>query len=127
MARSLPTISRVLGFLVSMVPAGVLIYGLARLRRLFRLYEVGDIFSADAARCLRQFAVAVMLQALLRPITGAALSVIMTFHNPPGERMLSLTIGSGEFAALLLGGLLLVIAWIMGEGARMADENRLFV
>jgi hypothetical protein len=27
----------------------------------------------------------------------------------------------------LIGGLLLVIAWVMGEGVKMADENRQFV
>ena len=110
-----------------MIPTGVLIYGMARLRRLFHLYQTGDIFSADAARCLKQFAITVMLQAVLGPIASAAHSVIVTFHNPPGERMLSLSLGSGEFAALLLGGLLLVIAWIMGESSRVADENRQFV
>ena len=124
---AVPWTSRVLGFLVTMVPTGVVIYGLLCLRRLFRLYEAGEIFSADAARCLKRFAVAVTLQALLRPLAGAAISVIVTFHHPPGERMLTLSLGGGEYAALLLGGLLLVIAWIMGESARIADENRQFV
>ncbi|MEM7225943.1 MAG: DUF2975 domain-containing protein [Pseudomonadota bacterium] len=123
----LPIFSRVLGFLVSMIPTALVIYGLSRLRRLFRLYEAGEIFSADAARCLKQFAIAVMLQAVLRPLSGAVLSVVVTFHNPPGQRMLTVGLGGGEYAALLLGGLMLVIAWIMGEGARIADENRQFV
>ncbi len=124
---SLPIVSRVIGFLVSMIPTGVLIFGMARLRRLFHLYQTGDIFNADASRCLKLFAITVMLQAVLGPLAGAAHSVIVTFHNPPGERVLSLSLGSGEFAALLLGGLLLVIAWIMGESAKVADENRQFV
>ena len=110
-----------------MIPAGILMYGLARLRRMFRLYAAGDIFSTDSARCLKQFAIAVMLQAVLRPVVGAAHSVIVTFHNQPGERMLTIGFGSGEYAAILLGGLLLVIAWIMGEGAKIVDENRQFV
>lgn len=124
---SLPAVIRVLGFLVSMIPAGLLIYGMAQLRRLFRRYEAGEIFSAVSARCLKLFAIAVMLQAVLCPLAGAAHSVIVTFNNPPGEKMLTIGFGSGEYAAMLLGGLLLVIAWIMGEGARMADENRQFV
>jgi len=125
--ESLPAITRVLGFLVSMIPTGVLIYGLARLRRMFQLYEAGNIFSAGSAQYLKQFAVAVMAQAVLGPIAGAMHSVIVTFHNPPGERMLTLSLGSGEYSALLLGGLLLVIAWIMGQGAELAEENRQFV
>ena len=125
--ENLSAITRTLGFLVSMVPAGLLIYGLSRLRAMFGLYQGGEIFSARAARCLQHFAVAVLLQAILNPIAGAAHSVIVTFHNPPGERMLTLSLGNAEYSAVLLGGLLLVIAWIMGEGAKMADENRQFV
>lgn len=123
----LPVVTRLGGFLVSMIPAGVLIYGLARLRQMFRLYGRGSIFTADAARCLRQFSVTVMLQAILSPLATAAHSVIVTRHNPPGEKMLTLSLGNQEFTALLLGGLLLVIAWVMGEGAKLAAENRQFV
>jgi hypothetical protein len=68
-----------------------------------------------------------MLQAVLSPLATSAHSVIVTFHNAPGERMLTVGIGDHEFSALLLGGLLLVIAWVMSEGVKMADENRQFV
>jgi hypothetical protein len=114
------------GFALTLGPASVLIYGLDQLRRLFRLYASGEIFSPEAARRLKRFAVAVMLQFLLRPLTGAALSVLFTAHNPPGQRAIAISFGSPEFTALLLGGLILVIAWIMGESARIADENKSF-
>ena len=123
----LPAATRMAGFLVSMIPAGVLIYGLDRLRHMFRLYGMGSIFTANAARCLRQFSATVMLQAVLSPLATAAHSIVVTLDNPPGERMLTLSLGNQEFTALLLGGLLLVIAWVMGEGAKLADENRQFV
>ena len=125
--EELPMINRFLGLVVSMVPASLLIYGLARLRRMFRLYEAGEIFSTETALCLKQFGIAVMLQAILHPVAGAFQSVIVTFHNPPGERMLTLSFGSAEYSAALLGGLLLVIAWIMGQGAKLAEENRQFI
>lgn len=123
----LPALNRLLGFLVSMIPAGILMFGLARLRAMFGLYQAGEIFSIGSARCLKQFAATVLLQVLLAPLAGAAHSVIVTFDNPPGERMLTLSFGSAEYSAILLGGLLLVIAWVMGEGAKLADENRQFV
>ena len=123
----LPALNRLLGFLVSMIPAGILMFGLARLRAMFGLYQAGEIFSIRSARCLKQFAATVLLQVLLAPLAGAAHSVIVTFGNPPGERMLTLSFGSAEYSAILLGGLLLVIAWTMGEAATLAEENRQFV
>ncbi len=124
---SLSPTERVLGFLVSMIPAGVMIFGLAGLRHLFRLYEAGDIFSVGSARYLKRFAISVMLQAILRPLAGTLHTVIFTFNNAPGEKMLAVSFGDGEFAAVLLGGLLLVIGWIIGEGAKIAAENRQFI
>ncbi len=110
------------GFAITLLPVGVLVYGLAQLRQLFNLYAGGEIFSTEAARRLKRFAVAVLSQSLLKPLAGAALSVLLTAHHAPGSRSLSISLGSAEFGALLLGGLLLVIAWIMGESARIAQE-----
>lgn len=125
--ESWSTTIRVIGFLISMIPSGVLIYGLFRLHRLFQRYATGQIFTTDAARHLKHFAVAILLQSLLQPMRGTALSVLLTFNNPPGKRSVTFHFGSDEIEALVIGGLLLVIAWIMGEGARIAEENRQFV
>ena len=115
------------GFAITLLPASVLIYGLDQLRRLFKLYARGEIFSPEAARRLKRFAATVLAQFLLRPITGAALSILLTAHNPPGKRALTISLGSPEFGALVLGGLILVIGWVMGESARIAEENKGFV
>jgi hypothetical protein len=115
------------GFAIMLVPAGVLVFGMNELRRLFRLYAAGHIFSPLATRRLKRFAATVLAQVILHPLAGAGLSVLLTAHNPPGQRHLAIGVGSPEFGALLLGGLILVIAWIMGESARIADENKSFV
>lgn len=111
------------GFVITLIPVAAVIFGLARLRDLFRLYAAGRIFAPESARCLKHFAIAVLLQAILQPLTGAALSVLLTLHNPPGQRQLMIGLGSNEFGALVVGGLILVIAWVMGESARIAEEN----
>ena len=111
------------GFAVSMVPAVIVLYGVSRLRRLFDLYGRGIVFGTENAGCIRGFAISLIGAAALKPFVGAALSVILTISNDPGKRVLSVELSSTDLALLFLGGVLLVISWVMREGSVLADEN----
>ncbi len=113
----------VFGYAVSLAASAILLFGLWRLRRLFQLYSDGRIFTVENARCLSSFAWTLVVFAMTKPLFGAALSVLVTWHNPPGQRALAISFGSGEIGVAFVGVLLLVIAWIMREGCRMAEEN----
>ena len=119
----MPAGTLLLAFAVTMLPGGVAMWGFGRLRRLFGLYAVGTIFAAENARCLRGFAVSVIVLALLEPVARALLSVVLSMHNPPGQRVLELSIGWSQVPTLFLGLVLLVIAWIMDEGRVMAEDQ----
>ena len=120
---ALPPAFRLLAFLVSMIPGAIGIYGLAALRRLFGAYRHGAIFAAGNALCLRTFAFSVVGSVLAKIVTGPALSVIVSWHNPPGTRELAITLRSDDLAALFVGCLFLVVAWIMAEAQRLAEDN----
>lgn len=111
------------GFAISMIPGGVAMFAVWRLRRLFSLYAQGQIFTADNSRCLKHFAMAVMAMAIAKPIATSLLSVVLTLANPPGQRMLMLRFGSPELTILFIGGVFLIIAWVMEEGRAMAEEQ----
>jgi hypothetical protein len=118
---------RLSAWAVTMIGAAPLLFGLDRLRRLFALYREGRVFVPAAARRLHAFAAAVIAMAVVQPIAGAALSVLLTIDNPPGQRQFSIAFGSGELQTLFVGVLFLVIATIMREAIRIADENAQFV
>lgn len=115
------------GWLVLLVPMAVLLWGVERLRRLFRLYACGAVFTSESARYLSGFARAVLLWALLQPLASAAAGAILTLGNAPGERALALSLGSGDLGAVAIGLVLLVIGRVMREASRLADENAGFV
>ena len=119
----MPAASLVAGFAISMLPAGVTLFALARLRRLFGLYAEGVIFGVENSRCLRHFALAVIGLALLHPFAVALLSVALTWSNPPGQRMLTLEFGSTQFGVVFVGAVFLVIAWIMELGRELAEDQ----
>lgn len=120
---ALPPTFRLLAFLISMIPGAIAVYGLLALRRLFGAYRSGAIFAAGNAVELRTFALSVVGSVLANIVTAPALSVIVSWHNPPGTRELAITLRSDDLAALFVGCLFLVVAWIMAEAQRLAEDN----
>ncbi len=118
---------RLLGFLATMIPCGVLLYALWRLRRLFSLYMAGRIFGPENVACYRALGKTLMCWAGAAFVQTPLLSIIATLPNPPGTRLLMLGVGSGELGFLFLGGLVLVVSWVMDEGRRLDEEQALTV
>ena len=83
--------------------------------------------SVDLLRRLRDFASAMLAQAVLGPPSSTALLLAFTLTNPPGERQLAITLSSNDYIALIVGGVLLAVAWIMVEASRIAEEHASFV
>jgi len=121
--QPMPAMSLILGFVVSMIPGSLAVYAVLRLRQLFDFYTRGLIFTAENIRCLRGFALATLGIALVKPMAGALMSVVLTMTNPPGQRMLSVSFGSSELTTLFVGCVFLIIAWIMDEGRELAEEQ----
>lgn len=111
------------GFAVSLSLAGVLLFGVHRLRRLFALYSSGQVFTPENAACIRGFALSALAYAALTPVTEVLLSVILTVGNPPGQRALVISVSSTEFVLLFLGAVLLIVSWVMKESAKLAEEH----
>lgn len=112
---------------ISIIPVMILVYGLWRLTKLFSAYAMGRIFDSVSAGHLKAFSICVLVNGIVKIATATALTAYLTFDRAEGERFVSITVGDQEVGVLLMGGLLLVIAWVLGEGARMAEENRQFV
>ena len=119
--------TQVAGGLWTLLPVGIALLALQRLWRLFGEYAQARVFSRRALLSLRDFARCVLAMAFVSPIYGAVLSVIVTFDRKPGTRELNLQFTSGDFTMLLIGAVLLAIASVMAEAARVAEDNAGFV
>lgn len=115
--------TRLLGFVVHIIPGGIAVYGFHQLRRLFELYTGGEIFSMNCVSRLRSFAHALLAYGIASPIAMALISVVVTMNNPPGERALSIALSSNDVVTLFIGGVFVVIARVMVEGGKLAEEN----
>ncbi|MEM9388600.1 MAG: DUF2975 domain-containing protein [Pseudomonadota bacterium] len=97
------------------------------LRRSFAKFARGEYFNDANSRDLRRFAVLLLAQALLRPLHHVLASVVLSVNHPPGQKLLSLSLGSHELQAIGLALVFWVLASLLLEGARLQSENRQFV
>ncbi|MGA4632576.1 DUF2975 domain-containing protein [Pseudomonas solani] len=115
------------GILLSSLPLLVLAAGLLALRRLFRHYAEGEYFCEDAAASLGRvglyLACWVLASFLLEPLLG----IWMTFMQPPGQRLFTLSFDSADLVSLFAAASVMVIARIQRKAALLAEENRQFV
>jgi len=119
--------AQVLGALWTLLPLGITLLGLVRLWQLFSEFREGRVFSPRALASLRGFARCLVASAVVAPIYGGVLSVILTWVNGPGRRELSLQVSSDDYTLLLLGVVLLAMSSVMTEAARVAEDNAGFV
>ncbi len=123
----LPWTALLLGFLVSMLPVGVSLYGVYCLRCLFGLYEQGQVFLAENVYWYKRLSRVLIWSFAAGILCRSLLSIVLTLHNPPGQRRVTLSLSSDDLSLLLLGGILAVIAWVMDEGRRLKEDADLTV
>ena len=113
---------RLIGFGLIMVPLSFTVLALVRLSGVFRRYSRGEIFSQSTADGLAAVGVWATAAVVAKLVMMPAMSVAMTYDNPPGERMLSIALSSNDFIFLVIAVTFLVLAWVMSEARRISDD-----
>lgn len=115
--------TRVVAAFTSLLMSSILMYALMVLIRLFRNYERGEIFSLENAMSYQKLGYSLFYWVLGSVIYGSLMSVILSFNNPPGERIFEISFVGMDFLTLILGIIILIISWVMKEGYILADEH----
>lgn len=119
--------SRLGGLAGSLLPTAASLVALAQMWALFGCFARGELLARAPARHLRRLGLALCALAVAQPL-GRTLSILaLTWGNPPGERQIWLGLSSDHYLSLLFGLLLLALAQVLAEAARVADENAEFV
>ncbi|MGN6517033.1 MAG: DUF2975 domain-containing protein [Rhizomicrobium sp.] len=122
-----PFTDRLLALVFALIPAFIVTWGLLSLARLFRAFTQGEIFSLPALRALSSVTAALFWNVVAAFVTQAPITYLISLHNPPGHRFISLAFGSDDVETLFLAGVTFVIARVMAEARRVAEENAGFV
>lgn len=122
-----PLTDRLLALIFALIPALIATWGLLSLARLFRAFAQGEIFSLPALRALSSVTMALFWNVVATFLIQAPLTYLISMHNPPGHRFMSVGFGSDDVEMLFLAGVTFVIARVMAEARRVAEENAGFV
>jgi hypothetical protein len=115
---------QIMGLLVTLLPVSCLVYALFKLRRVFREYSKGRVFSLTAVRALRSVGIGGCALVLAQFLVTPLMSLAMTYDFADGDKNLSVVVGItaggllGFFAALMF----LVLAWVMNEARQNAED-----
>jgi|GEM_PF-1267945 len=115
--------------LALLTAAAFLLLALAvrNVRQLFNRFQRLEFFSPRTLDNVVSFGVWLIAFAVADLISDPLRSILLTYDNPPGQRVLSITLEGKEVFLLVLGALMLLFGWILREAAQIADENRQFV
>lgn len=125
--QSLGFETRLLAFLVSLIPASVAIYGLINLKNLLQLYGQAVVFSEHNVRCFARLGYTLIAWVLANLIYVVLVSIVLTFNNPPGERMVVAQFGIADVGTLTIGAVVVLVSWVMKEAVTMQQEQELTV
>jgi Na+-driven multidrug efflux pump len=127
LSDAVPLTDRIFAMLCALVPTAIASWGLIALARLFRCFVAGQVFSAGALRALSHVTMALFWNVLAAFVMQAPISFFLTYHLGHGHREISLALGSDDVEMLFLAGATYVIARVMAEARRLAEENEGFV
>lgn len=116
-----------LGFIVSMIKGAIIMYGLWVLRKLFGYYKMKIFFNRDTVACFKRISLALIWWVIAGIITDPLLSIILTMNNPEGQRAVAISFQSADLTALVVGGVLSVIARVMDSGRKLQEEIELTI
>ncbi len=119
---------KAMGLLADGILLAPLYVSLFFLRKIFKNYQQGKVFTIPNALAYRALGVLFFVYgAVAKPVAELLMGLVATLSNPPGHRYLVLKLGTPTLEALFCGVLLIVISWVMAEASRLQEEHKLVI
>ncbi len=113
----------VAGGMLNMLPGVIAMYGFWHLRQLFGLFLEDRYFDREAIQHVRRFAAAALAYGFAAPVSRILITLVVSLTNPPGERILRLTISSDDLVIIFLSAVFFLIARIWDKAREIDHEN----
>ncbi len=105
----------------------ILLAALYCLWRMFNVFASDEPLSAASAVWMRRAGGAFLFSAVSGFVVRTGAIAALTMANPPGQRMIAISVGAPDLLAVLMAGVLLMVGHIMATAAEIQDDNRAFV
>ena len=122
-----PMLSRFLGVLVECVSLGLFLWGVICFIQVLRLYQQGQFFTQKIFVLFRKTSRIAFAWAVYEPVKVTLGSLVSTFHNPPGQRIVMVSLELTDVINIFLVGFLMVVTSLIYEGFKLKQEQDLTV
>jgi hypothetical protein len=124
---NLPILSKILYWLIDGFSGVLILFGCFYFIKILKLYQKGEIFSSYQLRLFQKISRIAMAWALYAPVKHTLLTLVSTFLNPVGQRVIEVSITSHDVINIFVVGFLLVITSLMQEAYALKNESDLTV
>lgn len=118
---------KLIGFFVSGISTGLIIFALFLIIKLMKFIQKNEYFSLHAIGLLKRITKIALLYTIYTPLCNTILSVILSFNNPPGQRVITLTFGSAEILNIIIFCFMFLIMTIFQKGYELKHEQELTI
>ena len=125
--HTLSATTKLLGFLISLIPFCVNMLTVYFLMKLFKNYAALNIFSRENARFIKRTGWTIFIGQILRPIHDSMLSAAVTWNNPLGHRLMTITFDKTNLAFVSCSLMIILVSWIMTEAYEEQETSKLIV
>lgn len=114
---------------VEMIPTFVVMMGFYYLIKLFDLFSQNIIFDLKNVILIKKIGYTYLGQVIASLLTQPILSLVLTMDALPGTKghVIAVGIGCDEVSNLIIGGIVVLISWIMEEGRKLEEEKALTI
>jgi hypothetical protein len=119
--------ARLGGLAGSLLPMSVSLFALWQMWCLFGCFAQGELLAHRPAQHLRHLGLGLCTLAAAQPLGHTLAILALTWGNGTGQRQLWFSLSSDHYLSLLFGLLLLALAQVLSEAARVANENAEFI
>lgn len=124
---SVPAVYRYGSLVLSLVPDVFTFWAWWSLRRLMQLYAEGKVFTEAALHQLHNIALALLGSVIAGIVFGGLSGFVLGLPDAAHRISISFGLGSDELSELFKAAVVYVIALVMSDARRIADENAKFV
>lgn len=125
--HALSSKTKMIGFLISLIPFSINMLTVYFLLKLFSNYAKLNIFSSDNAKRIKLIGWVILIGQILKPIHDALLSAALTWNNPAGHRLMTVSLNRTNIALIICAIMIILISWVMTEAYKEQETNKLIV
>lgn len=113
--------------LVDMIPTFFVVASFYYLSKLFKLYSKNIIFSPQNVLYIRKIGYMFILRFIASFIVQPVLSIILTCDAPIGNRLAVISFDNHDLSTIVIGGIIILVSWIMDEGRKLEEDRTLTI